>query len=113
MTHVPGPVLMTPYVQVWLRRSRRASPERSSRRADEADRVAARMGAARDAVGGVALDRLDRAVGLDVLDDADVLVEDDQVTRLGRVRRRSGLGATGALRPRVDGVDGARTGATV
>src|SRR3712207_277554 len=52
---------------------------RASAGAHEADRLAARMGAARDTVGGVALDRLDAAVGQHVLDDADVLVEDDQV----------------------------------
>src|SRR3954453_6141358 len=68
---------------------------------DETDRVAARVRPAGDAVRGVALDRLDLAVRQHVLDDADVLVEDDQVAGLGRVSRSGRLRAAGVLRPRV------------
>ena len=56
-----------------------------------ADRVALGVDAAGDAVGGVALDRVDAAVRADGLDDADVLVPDDQVARLGRWPDEAGI----------------------
>src|SRR3954453_9450508 len=82
---------------------------RASAGADEADRVAARMRPASDLIGRVALDGVDRAARIHALDDADVLMEDDEVPRLGRVARGGGLSAAGLLRPGVDRVD--RTGA--
>src|SRR3954466_5419246 len=89
--------------------------DRGLSQADVTDRAAAvaPVGAAAHLVGRVALDRGDRAVGADRLDDADVLVPDDQVARLrgdaGAVRDR----LAGLLGPRVHIVDAAEALASV
>src|SRR3954468_16893558 len=80
--------------------------DRGLSQADVTDRAAAvaPVGAAAHLVGRVALDRGDRAVGADRLDDADVLVPDDQVAGLrlaGAVRDRLAV----LLGPGVDVVD--------
>src|SRR4051794_36274972 len=69
---------------------------------------AGRVGAPAHLIGGVALNGGDRAVRADVLDNADVLVPDDQVARL-RLDVRAGVRDRLArlLRPRVHVVDAA------
>src|SRR4051812_20670116 len=69
------------------------------------DRVALGVHATGHAVRRVALDRLEAAVGLDGLDDADVLVPDDEVAGLGVLPGRGGDRAAALLRPGVEGVD--------
>src|SRR5438105_1725496 len=64
------------------------------------------MHAAGDLVGRVALDRLDAPVGQDALDDADVLVPDDEIAGARDDARPVGDRPAGALRPRVERVDG-------
>src|SRR4051812_401340 len=69
---------------------------------------AGRVRALRDLIGGIALDRVNRAGRGDVLDHADVLVRDDQIAGLrldvaARVRNR----LPGLLRPGVHVVDAA------
>src|SRR3954447_22373208 len=63
------------------------------------------VGAARHRVGGVALDGLDRAVGIDGLDDPDVApAPDDQVAGLRRAAgRKRAAGALGPVGHRADG----------
>src|SRR4051794_20578301 len=80
-------------------------------RPHEAQVVALRMHPLGDAISAVALDGLDAAVGQDALDDADVLVPDDEVAGL----RGGGGGhpAAGALRPGGDVVDAAEALALV
>ncbi len=62
------------------------------------DRLAGTVCAADDLVAAVALDRVHRAVGVDRFDDADVLVEHDQVAGLRSHVRAVLHGAAGALR---------------
>ena len=64
-------------------------------------------------VGGIALQRLDPAVGKDLLDDPDVLVPDDQVAGARHDAGAVRDGAAGALRPRVELVDRAEALAVV
>src|SRR4051812_15163553 len=71
------------------------------------------MDAAGHAVGRVALDRLDAAVGTDGLDDADVLVPDDEVARLGVLAGGRRDRAPALLRPRVQRIDRAEALAVV
>src|SRR3954453_22289125 len=85
------------------------SSQRFLRGPDEADGVAAPMGAARDPIGGVPLDRLYLTPRKYVFDDPDVLVEDDQVARLRDVSRTDGLRATGPLSPAVQRIDRSRS----
>src|SRR3954449_9048811 len=80
---------------------------------DEADGLSRRVRTPRHLIRGVALDRLDLTAREHVLDDADVLVEDDQVAWLRHVARaRRGRAAT-ALGPGVESVDGAEALAVV
>src|SRR4051795_452909 len=80
-----------------------------SPQSDVADRAAAvaPVGAAVHAIGGVALDSGDRAVGADGVDDADVLVPDDQVAGLRRHAGAGGHRLAGALGPGPDVVHAA------
>lgn len=71
------------------------------------------MHIAGNSVGGIALDRLNSAIGQDPLDDPDVLVEDDQVARARRGARDVRHRTAGALRPRIELVDGAEALAVV
>src|SRR3954453_15885379 len=80
---------------------------------DETDRVARRVRPAGDLVRGVALDRLDLPVREHVLDDADVLVEDDQVAGLRHVAGAGRTRAPAALGPGVERVYGAEALAVV
>src|SRR5436309_12852777 len=80
---------------------------------DEANRVAGRVYAAGHLVARVALDRVDLAAGVHALHDADVLVEHDQIARLWCLPGGRRVGAAGALRPRVQSVDGAEALALV
>src|SRR4029079_6377182 len=96
-----------------LRRRRARGPagtDRAGRSAPPhvADRAAAvrAVGAPRDGVRGVALDGGDGAVGADGVDDADVLIPDDQVAGLG-LAARGGDRLAGALGPRPHVVDAA------
>src|SRR5262249_7689900 len=67
---------------------------------------AGRVGPLGDFVVGVALDRVDGAVGVDRFDQADVLAApDDQVARFGRAARR-GDGAAARFGPAPEGGDG-------
>src|SRR3954470_2499901 len=91
----------------------RALMSRALGHAHVADRVALPVDATGHAVRGVALDRLDAAVGLDGLDDADVLVPDDEVARLRVLPGRGRDRAAGLLRPGVQRVDGAEALAVV
>src|SRR3954468_13849894 len=89
------------------------SSQESLRGSDEPDGIAARVGATRDPIGGVPLDRLYLTPRKYVFDDADVLVEDDQVARLRDVSRTDGLRATRPLSPAVQRVDRSRPVATL
>src|SRR5205085_9284838 len=81
--------------------------------ADEADGVAGRVYAARHLIARVALDGVNLPVRVHALHDADVLVEDDQVPRLGRAPRVGRIRAAGALRPGIERIDGAEALALV
>src|SRR5436305_8293500 len=76
-----------------------------SAHADESDGVARRVDPLRDAVGGIPLDRLDLAARQHGLDEPDVLVEDDEVARLGLLPGAGGVGPAVLLGPRVELVD--------
>src|SRR5690348_10738418 len=78
---------------------------RLSAHADEADGVAGRVYPLRHSVGGVALDGLDLTIGEHRLDEADVLVEDDEIAGLGRLARTGGVRPAVLLGPRVELVD--------
>src|SRR3954453_9900222 len=91
----------------------RALMSRALGHAHVADRVALPVDATGHAVRRVALDRLDAAVGLDGLDDADVLVPDDEIARLRVLAGGRGDGAAALLRPRVQRVDRAEALAVV
>src|SRR3954452_8472433 len=78
---------------------------RMSAHADEPDGVAGLMDPLGDAVGGVALDRLDLTARQHGLDEADVLVEDDEVARLRLLPGAGAVGPAVLLGPRVELVD--------
>src|SRR3954447_8306769 len=77
-----------------------------SAHADEADGVAGRVYAARHLIARVALDGVNLPVRVHALHDADVLVEDDQVARLGRAPGVGRIRTAGALRPGIERIDG-------
>src|SRR5207248_8641573 len=86
---------------------------RQSAHADEADGVAGRVDAARHLIARVALNGVNLPVRVHALHDADVLVEHDQVARLGRAPGVGRVRAAGALRPGVESIDGAEALALV
>src|SRR3954453_3224920 len=75
----------------------RALMSRALGHAHVADRVALPVDATGHAVRRVALDRLDAAVGLDGLDDADVHGPEDEIARVGALAGGRGEGAAALL----------------
>src|SRR6476469_7279949 len=92
----------------------RGNLARPSAEADVAGGAAAvrPVGALGDAIGGVALDRVDAAVGVDRLDDADVLAAPHEEVA-GRGPRAGGHRAVRLLGPRPDRGHGAEALAVV
>src|SRR5213595_3718969 len=71
------------------------------------------MHAARDLVARVALDRVDLPVRVNAFHQSNVLMEDNEVARLGRPAGPGLIGAAGVLRPGVQSVDRAEALALV